>query len=106
MIMTYKGYIGRVTYDEDAHIFHGEIVNAKSIITFQGTSVIELEEAIKQSVEDYLEWCAQSGEEPDKPYSGQFKLRMSPALHAKLAQEASANDISLNSLILQKLSND
>lgn len=50
MIMRYKGYIGNVTYDEDAHLFHGEIVNAQSIVTFQGRSVDELEQAIRDSV--------------------------------------------------------
>lgn len=104
MIMKYKGYIGRVTYDEDARIFHGEIINLKSIITFQGRSVDELEQALKDSVEDYLEWCKEQGEQPDKPFSGNLKLRMPPALHAKLSVEASLNDVSLNSLIIEKLS--
>lgn len=67
MIMRYKGYIGHITYNEDAHLFHGEIVNAKSIITFQGKSVDELEQAIKDSVEDYLDWCKERGKQPDKP---------------------------------------
>ncbi len=102
--MQYKGYIGRIIYDDEARIFHGEIVNLKSIITFQGRSIDELETAIKDSVEDYLEWCRESGEEPDKPYSGNLKLRMPTELHAKLAVEATINNMSLNSLIVQKLS--
>lgn len=54
--MKYKGYIGHVEYDNEAKIFHGEVIGLKDIITFQGSSVKELEEAFKDSVEDYLAW--------------------------------------------------
>ena len=79
--MDYKGYIGDVKYDSDAHIFHGEVINTRDVITFQGKSVDELEQAFQDSVDDYLEWCAEDGVEPDRPYSGKFNLRISPELH-------------------------
>ena len=41
--MNYKGYIGKVEYDEENHIFSGEVINTRSVITFQGDSVKELE---------------------------------------------------------------
>lgn len=55
-MMKYKGYIGHVEYDNEAKIFHGEVIGLKDVITFQGSSVKELEEAFKDSVEDYLAW--------------------------------------------------
>ena len=54
--MQYKGYIGHIEYDDKAKIFHGQIVGLKDVITFQGSSVEELEEAFRDSVEDYLAW--------------------------------------------------
>jgi len=33
--MEYKGYIGTVQFDEDAEIFHGEVINLRDVITFQ-----------------------------------------------------------------------
>lgn len=66
----------------------------------------ELEQAIKDSVEDYLAWCKETSERPDKPYSDSLKLHMPPLLHAKLTAEAVVNDMSLNSLIVEKLSKD
>lgn len=56
-IMQYKGYTGLIKYDDEAKIFHGEVTCGKDIITFQGTSVEELEQEFKTSVEDYLTWC-------------------------------------------------
>ncbi len=35
-MMTYKGYIATVEYDDAAGIFHGEVVNLRDVITFPG----------------------------------------------------------------------
>lgn len=102
-MMKYKGYVGKVEYDSDAKLFHGEIIGLKDIITFQGKTVNELEKAFKDSINDYLEWCEEKGEEPEKPYSGKLHIRLAPDLHAQLAQEAYLNGKSLNSFIIDKL---
>ncbi len=59
--MKYKGYNGQVTYDEEAKLFHGEVVGLRDVITFQGTSVVELEQAFKDSVDEYLDFCKELG---------------------------------------------
>jgi predicted HicB family RNase H-like nuclease len=57
--MTYKGYEADVQFDEEARLFHGEIVNIpRDVITFQGSSVNDLVQAFHDSVDDYLEICA------------------------------------------------
>ena len=57
-MMEYKGYIGKVEFDDDAGIFHGEVINVRDVITFQGESVQEIRQAFQDSVEDYLAFCA------------------------------------------------
>jgi predicted RNase H-like HicB family nuclease len=66
-MMNYKGYVGQVEYDDATGIFRGEIINVRDVITFQGTTAEELRRAFQESVDDYLEFCAQRGEEPDQP---------------------------------------
>lgn len=66
-MMNYKGYVGRVEYDDVAGVFHGEVLNLRDVITFQGDTVDELRRAFQQSIDDYLEYCAQRGEEPERP---------------------------------------
>lgn len=102
-MMKYKGYIGQVVYDDKAKLFHGDVIGLKDVITFQGTTVKEIEKAFKDSVDDYLEWCEQRGEKPEKTFSGNIRLRMDPNLHAQLALEATKYGISLNALINEKL---
>ncbi|MHC4844494.1 MAG: type II toxin-antitoxin system HicB family antitoxin [Planctomycetota bacterium] len=79
----YKGYIGKVDFDADDDLFHGEVINTRDVITFQGKSVRELKKSLKDSVEDYLEFCKERGEEPDKPFSGQFIVRVPPEMSGK-----------------------
>lgn len=101
--MIYKGYIGYVTYDDEAKIFHGNIIGLKDVITFQGTNPEEIEQAFKDSVDDYLKFCESLGEKPEKTLSGKILLRLDPQLHAKLSYEAQKHKVSLNTLIVEKL---
>jgi predicted HicB family RNase H-like nuclease len=98
-MMEYKGYLGKVEYDDEASIFHGEVINVRDVITFQGTCVEELRQAFIASVEDYLEFCAARNEEPEKPFSGKFVLRISPELHRKLYMKAKLEKKSVNSWV-------
>jgi predicted HicB family RNase H-like nuclease len=98
-MMEYKGYLGTVEYDAEEKLFHGDIVNTKDVITFQGTTVEEIENAFKDSIDDYLAWCKEEGTEPEKPYSGRFNLRLSPELHRNLAMRARKLKMSINSFV-------
>ncbi len=95
----YKGYLGDVNFDSEAHLFHGEVINTRDVITFQGKSVDELEKAFIDSVEDYLEWCKEDGVSPERPYSGKFNLRLSPELHKEVAVTAKKMKISINKFV-------
>ena len=102
-MLNYKGYTGHVEYDDQAGIFHGEILDLRDIITFQGTSVLELEQAFRESIDDYLEFCDQRGEKPDKPFSGRLMLRLPPRLHREVYVNAQREGKSLNQWIAEKL---
>jgi len=54
--MEYRGYLGSVEYDAEARIFHGDVVNTRDVITFQGTTVDEIEQAFRDSLDDYIAW--------------------------------------------------
>lgn len=101
--MTYKGYEAVAEFDEDAGVFSGEVINTRDVITFQGSSVKELKKAFRDSVDDYLEFCAQRKESPEKPFSGTLSLRLPPETHRRIALEARRRSKSLNSYILERL---
>ena len=101
--MEYKGYESTIEFDEEAELFHGEILNLRDVVTFEGTSVQELRGAFETSVEDYLELCRESGKEPGKPFSGKILVRVDPSLHRDIYLSSRAEKKSLNSWIAERL---
>ncbi|NKQ34216.1 MAG: type II toxin-antitoxin system HicB family antitoxin [Chloroflexi bacterium] len=95
-MMEYKGYIGKVEFDDEADILHGEVINLRDVITFQAESVQELRQAFQESVDDYLEFCAERNEAPERPFSGKFTMRISPELHRRIFTQAKMSGKSLN----------
>lgn len=101
--MTYKGYRTKVEFDEQAGVFHGEVIDTRDVITFQGSSVAKLKQSFKDSIDDYLEFCGARGEDPEKPFSGKFLVRVPPEVHRKIMAEARGQGKSLNAYVLGKL---
>jgi predicted HicB family RNase H-like nuclease len=103
-LIHYKGYVGKIEFDEEASIFHGEVINLRDVITFEGETVSELKQAFEDSVDDYLKFCAERNEEPEKPFSGRFVIRIDPELHRIIATEAKKADVSINQWVTTVLS--
>ena len=101
--MEYKGYVAVVEFDEEAELFHGEVVNLRDVVTFQGKSVRELRKEFQASVDDYLQFCEERNEEPDKPFSGKILVRVDPELHREIYLNSRADDKSLNTWIAERL---
>jgi predicted HicB family RNase H-like nuclease len=101
--MEYKGYFAKAEFDDDANIFHGEVINLRDVITFRGSTVEEIRQAFHDSVDDYLEFCAERGEQPEKPYSGKFVVRVEPELHKNIIIEARKRGKSLNAWVSETL---
>jgi len=102
-MLEYKGYTGAADFDDEAALFHGEVIDTRDVITFQGTSVEELELAFRESVDDYLDFCRERDEDPDKPFSGRLMLRLPTELHRKIYVEAKREGMSINQWITDRL---
>jgi predicted HicB family RNase H-like nuclease len=100
-MLEYKGYFG--TVEADAGIFVGRVAGLRDVITFEGATFSEVEQAFRDSIDDYLAFCAQRGEPPDRPYSGKIPLRVSPETHRRAAIRAQAAGMSLNQWIAQQI---
>ncbi|OIO94154.1 MAG: antitoxin HicB [Armatimonadetes bacterium CG2_30_59_28] len=87
-MMEHKGYLAHTEFDDEGNVFHGEVVNVRDVITFQGKTVEELRRAFQDSVEDYLTFCADRGEEPERPFAGRFTVRLSPEQHRRVVLAA------------------
>ncbi|HHP7232241.1 MAG TPA: type II toxin-antitoxin system HicB family antitoxin [Xenococcaceae cyanobacterium] len=94
--MKYKGYTAQIEVDEIAGILFGKVLDIKDVITFKASTVPELQQEFHNSVDDYLEWCAELGEEPDKPFSGKLPFRTTPETHRQIYLAAKKANKSIN----------
>ena len=94
--MEYQGYRAIATFDDEVGVFHGEVVGIRDVVTFQGETVAELRAAFRDSVDEYLKFCVEKGQEPNRPFSGRVSLRMSPDIHQAASTAAQTEGKSLN----------
>lgn len=102
-MLIYKSYIGHVEFDDEAEIFYGEVINTRDVITFQGNTVAKLKKAFHDSVDDYLAFCKERNEAPEKPFSGKFNLRLDPELHKQVYIAARQHKVSLNEWVSEAI---
>ena len=100
-MLEYNGYIGTVEAEDG--VFVGRVAGLRDVITFEGTSFAEVERAFRDSIDDYLAFCAQRGEPADRLYSGRIPLRVSPDTHRRAAMRAQAEGLSLNQWIARRI---
>lgn len=95
-VLSYKSYLGEVEIDPTVDVLHGRVLGLRDTITFEGVTVEEVVQAFHDSVDDYLAFCTERGEEPDKPYSGSLPFRTTPEVHRRIALAAAAAGKSIN----------
>ena len=100
-MLEYKGYIGTVEAEDG--VFFGLVAGLRDVITFEGTTFAEVVEAFRDSIDDYLAFCAERGEPPDRLYSGRIPLRVSPDTHRRAAMRAQSEGLSLNQWIARRI---
>ena len=102
-MLEYKGYHAMVDYDAEDDIFVGEVFGIADSLNFHGSSVAELKEMFRQSIDNYLELCEKIGKNPDKEFKGTFNVRIPPEMHRKAALAAAKQKITLNQYVLRAI---
>ncbi len=98
-VMKYKGFIGSVHYASEDRVFYGKIEGINDLISFEGSTVDELEEGFKYMVDEHILDCSVRNIPLEKSYKGNLNIRLSPDLHKKAAQNAALRGVSLNQFI-------
>ena len=102
-LLRYKGYSARPEYSAEDRIFYGKILGISDLVDFQSENAKDLEEEFHKAVDDYLEFCAEIGKQPQKEYSGLFNVRLSPELHREVSVFAQAEGVTLNKAVEQAI---
>ncbi len=97
--MQYKGYYGSVDYSHADNLLHGKLLGIKSLVSYEGTSIPELQKEFKLAVDDYLEMCREENIDPEQPFSGSVEVRLDPDTWIKLTKTARSEDVPVSKLI-------
>src|ERR1035441_10573152 len=102
--MEYKGYLaGAIDFDPEENTFSGTVSGLRDVIHFEGTTATELARAFRDSIDSYLGLCAETGQQPDRPFNGKILLRTEPELHRKAALRAAGEGVSLSRWISRQI---
>jgi len=102
--MEYKGYTaGPIDFDPEDNTFSGTVTGVRDVIHFEGTTARELARAVRESIDSYLQLCAETGQKPDRPFNGKILVRTEPELHRKAALRAAVEGVSLSRWISRQI---
>ncbi len=103
MIKSYKGYVPEIWYEQDDGSFHAIAQGIRSTIHCEAERLDDIQHEFEQSVDTYLEVCAEEGIEPQKPKSGKLAVRLAPEIHEMVSLAATADSKSVNQWIADTL---
>ena len=100
-VLKHGGYTARVEFSAEDRVFFGQLDDITDLISLEGNTVEELENAFVEAVADYLALCAEIGKQPEKSFKGSFNVRMRPELHRRAALASRERNMSLNQLVVE-----
>jgi predicted HicB family RNase H-like nuclease len=101
---TYKGYTGKFEIDFEENLLSGIVIDIKDVITFHGKTIEEALQCFHESVDDYLAFCEEVGEVPDKHFSGRLPYRTTPEVHRQIYLASTKTGKSINAWMDEVLS--
>ncbi|MHC1711185.1 MAG: type II toxin-antitoxin system HicB family antitoxin [Solidesulfovibrio sp.] len=104
--MKYGDYVGTVEFDIEHKRLFGRVVGISDKISYEGNTLIELENDFKESIDEYIEFCKEMGKKPDKSFSGKILFRTNPELHSRIASNAQRQGKSVNSWLNDLISKE
>jgi predicted HicB family RNase H-like nuclease len=70
-LLSYKNYNGTVEYSKGNGCLFGKVVGIKSLLSYEGNSIQELEQDFKNVIDEYLADCEEREVAPEQPpYTG------------------------------------
>jgi predicted HicB family RNase H-like nuclease len=98
-MITYKGYTALLEVDVPSGVIVGHVIGVRDEIVFTGKTTEESVAGFQQAVDFYLGRLAEAGQEPERPFSGRFNVRIDPETHRRLVLDAEARRVSLNDVV-------
>jgi predicted HicB family RNase H-like nuclease len=96
-LMEYKGLAAKVSFDAQDKTFYGEVIGARTYLSFAGKSAAALEKSFHSVVDEYIRFCKDQDITPEKTWKGKVTFRpRSDELRHRIWVQATANNMSVN----------
>ena len=74
-LMEYKGLAEKVSFDARDKTFHGEVIGARTYLSFADKSAAAFEKSFRSVVGRYMDLCKDEDITPEKTSKGKLTLR-------------------------------
>src|SRR5690349_4264509 len=95
--ISYKGFQASVEFEDGA--LYVRVLHTDDVLVAQVNGADEVQAALAELVDAYLEDCRELGKEPQKPFSGSFNVRIDKEAHRQVAIAAANVGVSLNAWV-------
>lgn len=103
-LLKHHGYYGSIEASPEDNCLYGKLQFIRALVSYEGETVAELEQAFRDAVDDYLATCAEQEQAPEIPCKGSFNVRVGHDLHLAASVAATQQSITLNDLTRRALS--
>lgn len=102
-LLQHRGYYGSIEASPEDNCLFGKLQFIRALVSYEGETVAQLSQSFRDAVEDYLDTCANLGQDPELPCKGSFNVRVGHDLHLAASVAATRDKISLNDLTRKAL---
>jgi predicted HicB family RNase H-like nuclease len=102
-LMKIEGRRVIIQYDPEIEMFRGEFIDLNGSADFYAKDIDGLYKEGAISLKVFLEACEARGIKPEKEYSGEFNILITPELHAEVVTVAAVEGKSLNQWVFDAL---
>ncbi|MDR0681556.1 MAG: type II toxin-antitoxin system HicB family antitoxin [Dysgonamonadaceae bacterium] len=102
--LEYNGYYGSIEYNKEDRSLYGKVLGMpKDLISYEGSTIEELENDFIDGINSYIEGCKDIGIKPRKSYNGVLNIRIPSEVHGKIAMIAEKSGTSINAFIRESI---
>lgn len=98
-LLEYRGYSGSVRFSAEDDCLVGKVLFINDSLNFDGQSITEIKQHFKETIDEYLSFCARSGAAPDQPCKGSFNVRVGAEMHRAAVVAAAQAGMNLNEFV-------
>lgn len=102
-ILKYKGYLAKIEYDSGEMILCGKIEGITDLVDFYSETTKDIKLEFEKAVDDYIQFCIEQGKTPEKPFKGNFNIRIPEDVHREAFIKANIQNKTLNQFVKEAI---